>query len=71
MITFIEPQTAILVATVYHFIGSRASLNVWNPKVASPNEFTTSQLWLLGGGRDDFESVEAGWMVSTTLWEIH
>lgn len=61
-------SSAMLVATVYHFVGSRASLNVWNPRVASPDEYTTSQIWLLGGGRDDYESVEAGWMVNPKLY---
>jgi len=52
-----------MVATAFHFVGARASLNVWNPRLGAPDEYSTSQIWLLGGGPDDLESVEAGWMV--------
>ncbi|KAL2940169.1 Aconitate hydratase A [Bienertia sinuspersici] len=61
-------QFAMLVATVTHFVGSKGSLNVWNPRVASPDDYTTSQIWLLSGGRNDYESLESGWMVNPKLY---
>jgi hypothetical protein len=39
---------------------------IWNPKVDHPEDFTTAQIWLKNAnGPENFESVEAGWMVST------
>jgi len=48
----------------YNYIGAQADINVWNPKVPEPNEFTTAQIWLKNDNHPYFESVEAGWMVS-------
>ena len=46
------------------YYGARATLNVWNPKIQQPNEFSLSQLWILGGSfGQDLNSIEAGWQV--------
>lgn len=46
------------------FYGAKATINVWEPKVQSPNEFSLSQLWILGGSfGQDLNSIEAGWQV--------
>ena len=49
--------------------GVKATINVWEPKIQQPNEFSLSQLWIL---RDSFgenlNSIEAGWQVF--LWLI-
>ncbi|XP_042513217.1 uncharacterized protein LOC122088123 [Macadamia integrifolia] len=42
------------------FYGTRGVLNVWNPKVSSPDQFSLSQLWILNG---EDETIEAGWHV--------
>ncbi|WVZ96721.1 hypothetical protein U9M48_042322 [Paspalum notatum var. saurae] len=49
--------------------GAKASLNVWAAQVASPAEFSLSQVWLIAGafGRD-LNTVEAGWQVSPELY---
>lgn len=54
----------------YNYIGAQADINVWNPKVDLPDDFTTAQIWLKAGNGLDFESVEAGWMVSTHTTSI-
>ena len=40
---------------------------MWEPKIEQPNEFSLSQLWILGGSfGEDLNSIEAGWQVRTT-----
>lgn len=48
----------------YNYIGAQADINLWNPHVDLPDDFTTAQMWLKAGGGPDFESVESGWVVS-------
>lgn len=56
-------QQAILLTVGYNYIGASGDINVWNPSVDLPDDFTTAQIWLLGGPGNKYESVEAGWMV--------
>uniref|UniRef100_A0A1D1YA34 Enolase n=1 Tax=Anthurium amnicola TaxID=1678845 RepID=A0A1D1YA34_9ARAE len=46
-----------------NFYGAKASINVWNPKLQSPEEFSVSQIWV--ATEDLTNSLEAGWMVSS------
>lgn len=57
-------QNAYLSTYGYNFIGASASINIWNPNVEKKGDFTTAQIWLKANNGDNFESVEAGWMVS-------
>jgi len=57
-------QDAHLVTYGYNFIGAQANINVWNPKVEKPEDFTTAQMWLKADNGNDFESIEAGWTVN-------
>ncbi|KAK9068801.1 hypothetical protein SSX86_012917 [Deinandra increscens subsp. villosa] len=51
------------------FYGAKATMNVWNPKIHQSNEFSLSQIWLLGGSfASDLNSIEAGWQVSPDLY---
>ncbi|PNY14616.1 hypothetical protein L195_g011300 [Trifolium pratense] len=59
-----DRSDAYLQAYGYNFIGAEANINVWNPRVDKPEDFTTAQLWLKATHGDNLESVEAGWMVS-------
>ncbi|PKA52538.1 hypothetical protein AXF42_Ash001518 [Apostasia shenzhenica] len=44
------------------YYGAKATMNVWNPLIQLPNEFSLSQIWLLGGSfGEDLNSIEAGW----------
>ena len=61
---YVNLQAAILVTVGYSYIGAQGDINIWNPKVESPDEFTTAQIWLKNGPGDAFESVESGWVVS-------
>ncbi|CAL5204835.1 unnamed protein product [Lathyrus oleraceus] len=63
---------AYLMTYAHHFNGAQANINVWNPRVDKPEDFTTAQMWLKAGyGRDNFESVESGWIVNPKLYGDH
>lgn len=51
----------------YHYIGASGDINLWNPNVDLPDDFTTSQIWLLAGPGDKYDSVESGWMVCLSV----
>ncbi|XP_061357134.1 protein neprosin-like [Gastrolobium bilobum] len=61
-------SAAYLVTMGYNYIGAEADINVWNPNVDLPDDFTTAQIWLKAGSDVGFESVEAGWMVNPKLY---
>ncbi|CAA7390595.1 unnamed protein product [Spirodela intermedia] len=50
--------------------GAKATINVWDPTIEGPNEFSLSQIWILSGSFDgsDLNSIEAGWQVSPELY---
>ncbi|KAI5084660.1 hypothetical protein GOP47_0000829 [Adiantum capillus-veneris] len=51
------------------YYGAKANINVWNPSVQASNEFSLSQIWILGGSfNNDLNSIEAGWQVSPDLY---
>lgn len=56
-------QAALLVTVGYNYIGAQGDINLWNPRVTSPDEYSTAQIWLKNGLAESFESIEAGWMV--------
>lgn len=46
------------------YYGAKATINVWEPKIQQPNEFSLSQMWILGGSfGEDLNSIEVGWQV--------
>lgn len=46
------------------YYGAKATINVWRPQIQEPNEFSLSQIWILGGSfGEDLNSIEAGWQV--------
>lgn len=46
------------------YYGAKATINVWDPKIQQPNEFSLSQMWVLAGSfGQDLNSIEAGWQV--------
>lgn len=57
-------QHAIVYVEGDKFYGAKATINVWDPKIQQPNEFSLSQMWILGGSfGQDLNSIEAGWQV--------
>ncbi|CAN6297363.1 unnamed protein product [Urochloa humidicola] len=62
-------QHAIAYVQGDKYYGAKATINVWEPKIEQPNEFSLSQLWILGGSfGEDLNSIEAGWQVSPDLY---
>ncbi|AEC10395.1 unnamed protein product [Arabidopsis thaliana] len=45
------------------FYGTKASINVWKPDVATPSEFSLSQTWIVSGDGTSRNTIEAGWQV--------
>ncbi|THU61247.1 hypothetical protein C4D60_Mb07t21290 [Musa balbisiana] len=55
-------QHAIAYVEGDRYYGAKATINVWRPKIQQTNEFSLSQLWILGGSfGEDLNSIEAGW----------
>ncbi|KAL0397491.1 UNVERIFIED_CONTAM: hypothetical protein Scaly_0197500 [Sesamum calycinum] len=55
-------QHAIAYVEGDQYYGAKATINVWDPKIQQSNEFSLSQLWILGGSfASDLNSIEAGW----------
>ncbi|BAH91137.1 protein neprosin [Oryza sativa Japonica Group] len=51
------------------YYGAKASINVWAPKVSTPEEFSLSQIWVIAGSfGNDLNTIEAGWQVSPQLY---
>ncbi|KAI3960044.1 hypothetical protein MKW98_016768 [Papaver atlanticum] len=46
-----------------NFLGGQAKINLWNPVVEAPIEISVSQIWVVAGQSDDFNSIEAEWEV--------
>ncbi|PIA53990.1 hypothetical protein AQUCO_00900512v1 [Aquilegia coerulea] len=62
-------QHAIAYVDDDKYYGAKATINVWDPKVQQSNEFSLSQIWILGGSfGEDLNSIEAGWQVSPDLY---
>ncbi|KAK7853108.1 hypothetical protein CFP56_036864 [Quercus suber] len=60
-----DHSTSYLITLGYSYVGARGNINIWNPRVQSPDEYTTAQIWLKSGPGDSFESIEAGWMLDS------
>lgn len=53
------------------YYGAKATINVWEPKIQQPNEFSLSQIWVLGGSfGEDLNSIEAGWQVNIYWFKV-
>lgn len=51
------------------YYGAKATINVWEPRIEQGNEFSLSQVWVIGGFfGEDLNSIEAGWQVSPDLY---
>ncbi|KAK4777794.1 hypothetical protein SAY87_017981 [Trapa incisa] len=62
-------QHAIAYVQGDRYYGAKGTINVWEPKIQQSNEFSLSQIWILGGSfGDDLNSIEAGWQVSPDLY---
>ncbi|KAI3883505.1 hypothetical protein MKX03_010518 [Papaver bracteatum] len=46
-----------------NFLGAQEKINLWNPVMEVPSEFSVSQIWVAAGNGDDLNTIEAGWQV--------
>ncbi|XP_038711863.1 uncharacterized protein LOC120006061 [Tripterygium wilfordii] len=68
LVTAARRSRATLITLGYNYIGAQGIINIWNPHVQSPGEYTTAQIWMKAGPGASYESVEAGWMVHPQLY---
>ncbi|KAI9194418.1 hypothetical protein LWI28_005827 [Acer negundo] len=61
-------QSAILVTEGQYYCGAQGYINLRNPTVDLPDDYTTAQIWLKAGTGEIYESIEAGWMVNPKLY---
>ncbi|CAA7017246.1 unnamed protein product [Microthlaspi erraticum] len=59
-----DRSEAILLTLGYNYLGAQSDINVWNPPRVQPHDYSSAQIWLLGGLSGEFESIEAGWVVN-------
>ncbi|XP_050264796.1 uncharacterized protein LOC126708858 isoform X1 [Quercus robur] len=63
-----EHSYANLYATENNYIGAGGDINLWDPLVESYDEISSAQISLKSGFVENFESIEAGWMVYPNLF---
>ncbi|XP_027904959.1 uncharacterized protein LOC114164469 [Vigna unguiculata] len=61
-------SSAFLLTVGFNYIGAQADINLWTPRVAQTDEFTTAQIWLKNSNGPYFASVESGWTVNPKLY---
>uniref|UniRef100_A0A8R7Q796 Neprosin PEP catalytic domain-containing protein n=1 Tax=Triticum urartu TaxID=4572 RepID=A0A8R7Q796_TRIUA len=63
-------QHAIASAQVDNCHGTKASFNLWKPTIARADDFSLTQLWIIGGSYsgNDLNTIEAGWQVYPGLY---
>ncbi|KAI3816696.1 hypothetical protein L1987_16400 [Smallanthus sonchifolius] len=56
-------------STYGQFYGTKAALNLWNPRVQESNEFSLTQTWIAAGTYDSgLNTIEAGWQVYPRMY---
>ncbi|XP_068652613.1 protein neprosin-like [Aristolochia californica] len=60
--------TAVLFTSGFNYNGAQADVNLWNPYVESPDEYSSGQIWLRGGPYRTFIAIESGWIVFPQLY---
>ncbi|KAK6912786.1 Neprosin [Dillenia turbinata] len=59
---------AILLTAGYTYLGGKADIKVWNPRVESDDEYSTSRVTLKSGPYFHLESIESGWTVNPSVY---
>ncbi|XP_042518703.1 uncharacterized protein LOC122092447 [Macadamia integrifolia] len=63
-------QHAVVSVGGNKYYGTKATINLWDPSIQRPDEFSLSQLWIVGGSYPghDLNTIEAGWQVFPHLY---
>uniref|UniRef100_A0A0E0JU91 Neprosin PEP catalytic domain-containing protein n=1 Tax=Oryza punctata TaxID=4537 RepID=A0A0E0JU91_ORYPU len=53
-----------------NYYGTKVTINVWQPTIATPGDFSLAQLWITAGSYDnkDLNTIEAGWQVYPAMY---
>uniref|UniRef100_J3M3F3 Neprosin PEP catalytic domain-containing protein n=1 Tax=Oryza brachyantha TaxID=4533 RepID=J3M3F3_ORYBR len=53
-----------------NYYGTKVTINVWQPTIATPGDFSLAQLWISAGSyaNNDLNTIEAGWQVYPTIY---
>ncbi|KAJ9560843.1 hypothetical protein OSB04_006003 [Centaurea solstitialis] len=62
---------SVVLTEGFSYSGAKANIKVWNPYVESINDYSTSQVMLRSGPIESFDTAEAGWAVSITIYNIY
>jgi hypothetical protein len=65
-------QHAIASTPEARYYGTKSTMNLWRPAVATSKDFSLAQLWISAGSysRKDLNTIEAGWQVRSQ-WETY
>ncbi|XP_050259701.1 uncharacterized protein LOC126704721 [Quercus robur] len=62
-------ENAIVFVKGDKYYGTKATINAWKPQIQEQDEFSSSQLWILGGNATtETNNIVAGWMVNYNLY---
>uniref|UniRef100_A0A0E0C3G6 Neprosin PEP catalytic domain-containing protein n=1 Tax=Oryza meridionalis TaxID=40149 RepID=A0A0E0C3G6_9ORYZ len=52
------------------YYGTKVTINVWKPKIATSGDFSLAQLWITAGSyaNKDLNTIEAGWQVYPAMY---
>ncbi|KAF2950677.1 hypothetical protein DAI22_01g205300 [Oryza sativa Japonica Group] len=52
------------------YYGTKVTINVWKPKIATSRDFSMAQLWITAGSyaNKDLNTIEAGWQVYPAMY---
>ncbi|XP_048572964.1 uncharacterized protein LOC125553211 [Triticum urartu] len=64
-------QYAIASSNVDKCHGTKATFNLWQPTIGRDNDFSLTQLWIVGGSYEgnDLNTIEAGWQVYPNFYK--
>ncbi|TVU39710.1 hypothetical protein EJB05_13146, partial [Eragrostis curvula] len=63
-------QHAVAASEVDIYYGTNATINLWQPTLGRPNDFSLAQLWIMAWSswNQDLNTIEAGWQVSQEIY---
>ncbi|TXG46452.1 hypothetical protein EZV62_028050 [Acer yangbiense] len=73
VLSTINRSCAVLVTEGHYYTGAQGDINLWNPTVDLPDDYTTAQIWLKAGYGEIYESIEGmdGWYIPSYMVIVH
>ncbi|VVB17153.1 unnamed protein product [Arabis nemorensis] len=63
-----DRSEAVLLEVGASYVGAVSNINVWNPPIVQTFDYSSAQIWLVAGLIDEFETIEAGWVVNPQVF---